>query len=54
MNKKKKNLISIIPAFLFIGMAVGVQTKNIFLHATIGFIAGVLVYFFLRNRNSNS
>jgi|TARA_B110000240_G_C13289345_1_gene363584 hypothetical protein len=54
MIKKKKNLISIIPAFVFIGAAIGVQTRNMLLHSAIGFIAGVLVYFLLKKRNSNS
>jgi len=54
MTKKKKNLISIVPAFVFIGLAIGIQTRNIFLHTVIGFFAGVLVYFFLNNKNSNS
>jgi hypothetical protein len=51
MTKKKNNLISIIPAFVFIGAAVGAQTGNISMHATIGFVVGVIVYFFLKNRN---
>ncbi|MDA9234905.1 hypothetical protein N9P18_03340 [Polaribacter sp.] len=54
MTKKKKNLISIVPAFVFIGLAIGIQTRNIFLHTVIGFFTGVLVYFFLKNKNSNS
>jgi len=54
MTKKEKNIISIIPAFVFLGLAVGIQTKNIFLHTAIGFFAGILVYFFLKNKNSNS
>ncbi|MDA9092404.1 hypothetical protein N9J92_00895 [Polaribacter sp.] len=54
MTKKKKNLISIVPAFVLIGTAIGIQTRNIFLHTVIGFFAGVLVYFFLNNKNSNS
>jgi hypothetical protein len=54
MTKKEKNIISIIPAFVFIGLAVGIQTKNIFLHTAIGFFAGILVYFFFKNKKSNS
>jgi biopolymer transport protein ExbB/TolQ len=51
MTKKKSNLISIIPAILFIGAAVGIQTKNIITHTVIGLIVGIIVYFFLKNRN---
>jgi branched-subunit amino acid transport protein len=52
--KKKKNLISIIPAFLLMGAAVGIQTKNLTKHAVIGLIVGIIVYFFLKFRNNNS
>ena len=51
MAKKKKNLILIIPAFLLIGTAVGIQTKGVLKQAFIGLIVGVLIYFFLRYRN---
>jgi hypothetical protein len=54
MTKKKKNIISIIPAFVLIGLAIGVQAKKIYLHTAIGFSAGLLVYLFLKNKNSNS
>ena len=42
--KKKKNLISIIPAFLLMGAAVGIQTKNLTKHAVIGFIVGIIAH----------
>jgi ABC-type antimicrobial peptide transport system permease subunit len=51
MTKKKNNLISIIPAFLLMGTAVGVQTGDILKYAVVGFIVGVIVYFFLSYRN---
>jgi hypothetical protein len=51
MKKKNKNLISIIPAFLLMGLAIGIQTQHIIKHSTVGLIVGVIVYFFLRNRN---
>lgn len=51
MAKKKKNLILIIPAFLLIGTAVGLQTKGVFKQALIGLIVGIIVYFFLKLRN---
>jgi hypothetical protein len=51
MAKKKNNLITIIPAFLLIGTAIGVQTSNIVKHSVIGLIVGVVIYFFLTNRN---
>tara|TARA_R110002049_G_scaffold73909_11_gene190939 strand:+ start:2466 stop:2645 length:180 start_codon:yes stop_codon:yes gene_type:complete len=53
MEKKKKNLILIIPAFLLMGTAVGIQTKGVLKQALIGLIVGVLIYFFLRYRNKN-
>lgn len=53
MNKKN-NLISIIPAFLVMGVAVGFQTKNVFKQAVIGLIVGVIIYSFLNYRNKNS
>ncbi len=51
MTKKKNNIILIIPAFLLIGTAIGIQTKDLFKQMSIGLIVGVIVYFFLRNRN---
>jgi biopolymer transport protein ExbB/TolQ len=51
MVKKKNNLISIIPAFLIIGAAIGIQTANILRDTLIGLIVGIIVYFFLRYRN---
>jgi hypothetical protein len=51
MTKKKNSLISIIPAFLLMGAAVGIQTKNILRDTLIGLIVGILVYFFLSYRN---
>lgn len=51
MTKKKNNLILIIPAFLLMGTAIGIQTKELFKQAAIGLIVGIIVYFFLRYRN---
>ncbi|WP_298879442.1 hypothetical protein [uncultured Polaribacter sp.] len=51
MAKKKNNLILIIPAFLLMGMALGIQTKELFKQTIIGLIVGIIVYFFLRLRN---
>ena len=51
MIKKKKNLILIIPAFLLIGTAIGVQTKDLFKQALIGLIVGIIIYLFLNYRN---
>ncbi|MFT6958929.1 MAG: biopolymer transport protein ExbB/TolQ [Polaribacter sp.] len=51
MVKKKNNLISIIPAFLIMGAAIGIQTANILRDTLIGLIVGIIVYFFLRHRN---
>ena len=51
MTKKKNNLILIIPAFLLMGTAVGIQTKDLFKQMIIGLIVGIIVYFFLRYRN---
>lgn len=51
MTKKKNNLILIIPAFLLMGTAIGVQTKNLFRDSVTGLIVGVIVYFFLKYRN---
>lgn len=52
MTKKKKNIILIIPAFLLMGIAIGIQTKTPIKQAIIGLIVGVIVYFFLRYRNN--
>jgi hypothetical protein len=51
MTKKKNSLRSIIPAFLLMGAAVGIQTTNILRDTLVGFIVGILVYFFLKHRN---
>ena len=51
MTKKKKNIILIIPAFLLIGTAIGIQTTGVIKQTIIGLIVGVLVYFFLKYRN---
>jgi len=51
MTKKKKSLRSIIPAFLLMGAAVGIQTTQILRDTLVGFIVGILVYFFLKHRN---
>ena len=51
MTKKKNNLISIIPAFLLMGTAIGVQVGHVFKYAIVGLIVGVIVFFFLMNRN---
>jgi len=51
MTKKKKNLILIIPAFLLIGLAIGIQTKTPIKQTLIGLIVGIIVYFFLNYRN---
>ena len=52
MAKKKNNLILIIPAFLLMGTAIGIQTKGLFKQMAIGLIVGIIVYFFLKNRNN--
>ena len=49
--KKKNNLISVIPAFLLMGVAIGVQTHNVIKHSVVGLIVGIIIYFFLTNRN---
>lgn len=56
MAKKKNNLILIIPAFLLMGMALGIQTQSVLKQSIIGLIVGVIVYFFLsfRNKKINS
>ena len=51
MTKKKDSLISIIPAFLIMGAAIGIQTKNILRDTAIGLVVGSIVYFFLKHRN---
>ena len=51
MAKKKNNIILIIPAFLLMGMAIGIQTKELFKHTIVGFIVGIIVYVFLKQRN---
>ncbi|MEE9408944.1 MAG: hypothetical protein V3V28_12815 [Polaribacter sp.] len=53
MAKKKKNLILIIPAFLLMGTAIGIQTKGVIKQTIIGLTVGIIVYFFLRYRNKN-
>ena len=51
MAKKKSNLITIIPAFLLMGAAVGIQTTNTLRDTAIGLVVGSIVYFFLKHRN---
>ncbi|WP_171032369.1 hypothetical protein [Polaribacter aestuariivivens] len=51
MAKKKNNLFLIIPAFLLMGVAIGIQTKELFKHTIVGLIVGIIVFFFLRYRN---
>ena len=51
MTKKKKNIILVIPAFLIMGAAVGIQTKEVIKQPLIGLIVGIVIYFFLRYRN---
>ena len=41
MAKKKNNIILVIPAFLLIGIAIGIQTKELFKQALIGLIVGI-------------
>ena len=52
MSKKKNNLVLIIPAFLLMGTAIGIQSKNLFKQMIIGLLVGIIVYFFLRYRNN--
>lgn len=52
MAKKKNNLVLIIPAFLLMGTALGVQTQSIIKHSITGLIVGIIVYFFLKYRNT--
>lgn len=51
MTKKKNNLILIIPAFLLMGSAVGVQVGAVLKNSAIGLIVGIIMYFFLTYRN---
>jgi hypothetical protein len=51
MAKKKNNIILVIPAFLLMGAAIGIQTKGVIKQTIIGLIVGVIVYFFLKYRN---
>ena len=51
MAKKKKNLILIIPAFLLMGTAIGIQTKGVLKQTLIGLVVGIIIYFFLKYRN---
>ena len=51
MTKKKKNIILVIPAFLIMGAAVGIQTKEVIKQPLIGLVVGIVIYFFLRYRN---
>ncbi|WP_170062929.1 hypothetical protein [Polaribacter butkevichii] len=51
MAKKKKNIILVIPAFLIMGAAVGLQTKDVIKQTLVGLIVGVVIYFFLSYRN---
>ncbi len=52
MSKKKNNLVLIIPAFLLMGTAIGIQSNNLFKQMIIGLVVGIIVYFFLRYRNN--
>ncbi|MCI2229864.1 hypothetical protein MC378_11860 [Polaribacter sp. MSW13] len=51
MAKKKNNIMLIIPAFLLMGTAIGVQMQSIIKHSITGLIVGIIVYFFLLFRN---
>tara|TARA_B100000795_G_scaffold120420_1_gene89612 strand:- start:1200 stop:1379 length:180 start_codon:yes stop_codon:yes gene_type:complete len=51
MAEKKRNLITIIPAFLLMGTAIGIQVGAILKYAAVGFVVGVLIYLFLSYRN---
>jgi hypothetical protein len=51
MAKKKKNIILIIPAFLIMGAAIGIQTQSILKQTLIGLLMGIVIYFFLKYRN---
>ena len=51
MKKKNKNLISIIPAFLLMGVVICIQTQSVIKNSVIGLIVGIIVYFFLKSRN---
>ena len=52
MTKKKNNLILIIPAFLLMGTAIGIQTKTVIKQTIIGLIVGIIIYFFFKIRNN--
>lgn len=52
MATKKNNLILIIPAFLLMGAAIGIQTKTVIKQTIVGLIVGIIVYFFLIYRNN--
>jgi len=54
MEKKKKNIILIIPAFLLIGAAVGLQTEEVIKQTFIGLVVGIIIYFFLKYRNTKT
>ncbi|UAM97045.1 hypothetical protein K8354_12010 [Polaribacter litorisediminis] len=51
MTKKKNNLALILPAFLLMGTAVGVQAGAILKNSAVGLIVGIIVYFVLTYRN---
>lgn len=51
MKKKKNNLLLIIPSFMLIGTALGVQFNAVLKQTIIGLVAGIIVYFFLNKRN---
>ena len=52
MKKKKNNLVLIVPAFLLMGIAIGIQTTDLFKHSIVGLIVGIIVFLFLRYRNN--
>ena len=52
MSKKKNNLVLIIPAFLLMGRAIGIQTQSVIKQSIVGLIVGVIIYFFLIYRNN--
>ena len=51
MKKKKKNIILVVPAFLIMGAAIGIQTKGVIKQTLIGLVVGIVIYFFLKYRN---
>ncbi|WP_198943139.1 hypothetical protein [Polaribacter tangerinus] len=51
MVHKKNNLILIIPAFLLVGTAIGVQTGSLLKHTLTGLLVGIIVYVVLSIRN---